>query len=751
MVMDDTENTIETTAADIVKHNMLQYSIYMIASKHPHHIDGCKLIHKRIISRLKEITNGEMKTPKFVGMVNEFHHHGDVGISDTLKRMMQPVSFNYELVKGKGNTGGYDNTKGGAGRYTAIDASDFTKDVYFKNVHMKTIPTMATEDFASREPMYFIPRLPMALLIPHYTIGFGAKTVTTTYELDSVCELIKDYAEYKMAGIVRQYKPSKSVDLFLPEFPIIGYLINKEELRRQYTRGNFNAAIVTEGVIGVTQNEFVVYTVPYGIKIKKVADEINKALKDKNHWLSNITTDFTNRVNNKTTSELAITLKRGVNPFKYLDQFKQLINYRSSITAITQYVTNNFQLKNYTPIEILESWYLERYNSLVGGIKFNLLDYSQAINIKKALLTIRDRAEELNKIIFNAKTDEEAIMQIRATFGLTWFQSNSLLSAEIRNLGRQSSEKLAQDIKTLEEKAVLESEKINNLHQIIYDEAVYLQSKYKRARNTQMDPFIGYVHFKDKHGIVQFESLEELTTIMNKQFPSYEDFFITTYSLHNTIRKPITSNNTFERNDDIVSKYNRHSAIIEHHKDAKHTVKVSFDGTIFCTPGVVAVSDYDTIENRSSIFYVDDYFLTLNQYGQLKKTHISELPERKTVKALGNKTDIVSIIPYFPNQKELYIVHSNNMYENTVQINRIKLNKLKNIPVVPSGLEVIMGIYEVGQNKPHITFIPEHFKNVNGYLMIEDIDGLMQGEDTKMIKLSKSTKKYNHIRSLYMI
>jgi DNA gyrase/topoisomerase IV subunit A len=752
--------TEEITASDLIYANMSEYSKYMVASKYPHCIDGLKLGQRRALWIIKDYDNPIMEN-KFIGLINEYHHHGDLAIADTVKRMMRDTEYGVTLIDTEGNKGGYSAREGAAARYLQVFQSSFTRNVFFdSSCHKKTIPMMAREDYSGWEPMYLIPRVPTALLFPQLTVGIGFKTLTLPLRLESVCELVKVYATYMQEHNDLQRTSFNYRGLeehFLPEFPTYCYLRNEEELLENYRQGNFSASCQLEGFLDVYPNKYVLKTIPYGKPIQDVTESrsqgrdsiIKEALKTRSHWLSQACSSFTDRLNNTKMAEFSVTLKRNYHPMEWLNEFKKLVGLHGRYTPIMNYGTQNFSLKLFDPIQLLQVWYKERYNSLLGGIKYKQIDCILDISIQKAILHISDYPDEVFKIIRSHHTREDRERGLCERFDLSRSQAQALVKSEIGNLGPEVKPEIEKKIEDLERLANTYTDQLDKVHETIYNDAVFISKKYGKPRRTRRDKFIGYINLRKVQGIIQFESIDELASLLN-DFHNEDKLTITTYIGKGTIKKLIVKGKPVKETW-TPSKQTNGDGILEYHPEMTCTVRIT-DGTVSTVADIRTMENMDNVKNKAGIFHTTPKFLSLNSYGRFKTMEYTQLSLRKNLNSLGSKTtDIVGVIPLISTWKEVFIIHSNSLHKNTVRIDRINIWKPSPIQLIPGGKTIVIGVIPAIVDTPQILFLPKHFSHVTGFIMFENINEFMEGIKTKVITLNNKFPRHKAMKQIYLV
>ncbi len=73
-------------------------------------------------------------------------------------------------------------------------SSKFAQYIYFNNIDQKVFETQETENFdGTFEARYFIPKLPMALLVSTFGIGLGYRSTPAHLNFNDLVKLVNKY------------------------------------------------------------------------------------------------------------------------------------------------------------------------------------------------------------------------------------------------------------------------------------------------------------------------------------------------------------------------------------------------------------------------------------------------------------------------------------------------------------------------------------------------------------------------------
>ncbi len=156
-------------SSEYVNQERRDYALYVLEQRAiPHAADGLKHSSRRVLWTGR---NGEKyKSATLAGATMPIHpHQAPEGAVNTLAA---PYTNNIPLLTGSGSFGTLLRpTAYGAGRYTSVKVSKFCKDVFFRDIEI--IPMQDNYDGTLKEPVHFLPLVPIALLNPQSGIAVG--------------------------------------------------------------------------------------------------------------------------------------------------------------------------------------------------------------------------------------------------------------------------------------------------------------------------------------------------------------------------------------------------------------------------------------------------------------------------------------------------------------------------------------------------------------------------------------------------
>lgn len=257
----------------------------------PNEIDGLKPVQRRILWTMwnSVAKNLFTKTVKVTGLVMGYHPHGDASINDTIAGMAQQFTFanNYALIAGEGTFGDVLDPKAIASpRYTEVRLSEFAKDAgFFESI--PDIEYMPNYDETTKEPVFFVPKVPVVLLNSTMGIATGFRCSIPGRKLTDVVN-----------GMIEYLKKKKTSDI-CPWY--IGY-----QGKSEYWFNPAENKVFTTG-FGIKKKEDALYIVsaPQGWNREKVIEYLDEIVSDKEGIIRNYLD------HSRDTWDIELVLKKG--------------------------------------------------------------------------------------------------------------------------------------------------------------------------------------------------------------------------------------------------------------------------------------------------------------------------------------------------------------------------------------------------------------------------------------------------------
>ncbi len=705
----------EVIASELITTNTFLYGKHILENTFPHPVDGMKKVRRRII--YTQPTEGVFSGQKLLGNTLAIHPYGDMSVYETACRMAEQYRSAFPLLFLRGNSGSYSGDRAAHARYTEFKLTDFCKDILYNGINFKTLPTEQTEDLKGREIAYFIPKIPMALFMSNESVGFGYGSKTLPLKFENICDLTIDFV---LCQDKNAWDYSKLVKLFVPHFPIQVKVQNKPELIAEYSKGNFNAPVMTEGLYVIEANNRVVFkTMAFGIAPKSVAESIFKLIKSKTHWIAKEDVIFDDLSSNKIHADFSITIKRGMNLFDLIENIKGIIRVRCAIHPANNFVLNGMKA-SLDPPDILRIWYKERYRSVFSAKKHRQRELISSRQKYETYLIICEHVDEVISIIRGSGTGEntyeeerlDVYKKLRERFELSIRQCDILLESNLQILMRSKKNeleaKLAKIVTELDEL----NESFKHIDKEICSDIRQLKKRYKTdlESTSYIAEYIGCLIIGSL-GIVNISTIDEIFHF-GRIFPNAKLRFI-----------PFHSGVKLIKYSKSINTYNHISALP--YTNNTGGISVQYRGL----PNIFIRKD-----GKSNCVKTDNVFLSegeaLFNYTSknpsviLNNGKITEAPE-DLFDTRKHSLNVLYAFDLDPSAQEIIVVSVNEAHSNVLRLQRVDMKKPK-VFLSGAGDSAILGVIAADTNEGffnlpsfhrnsciHITGIQKHLKSVN--------------------------------------
>lgn len=367
-----------------------KYSRYVCDSRAiPNEIDGLKPVQRRILWTMwnSVAKNNFTKTVKVAGLVMGYHPHGDSSIQDALSAMAQQFTFanNYAYIQGEGTFGDVLDPKAIASpRYTEVKISDFAKDVgFFESI--PDITYVPNYDESTREPVFFVPKIPVVLLNGITGIATGFRCNIPGHRLTDVVDA--------MLGLLEPAAPNK-------EKKAMNLVPWYREFRgdKKFWK-NENGAQVFTTSFGFEKRDhrFYLVSAPQGWNRAKTIEYLDGVL--------NANTDLIRDYLDHSTDTFNIELipKKGV--VVKIKELKKLFNKVNNETLMVNIITHEGRLIGSNAPNIISRFVAYRKKHLI--IRFKRLAKLEKEKIDRNSELIRFIKEEWNKKVTTIKNKSD--------------------------------------------------------------------------------------------------------------------------------------------------------------------------------------------------------------------------------------------------------------------------------------------------------------------------------------------------------
>lgn len=434
--MAEKKNYNKTSFIDQVNLDQKRYSRYVCDSRAiPNEIDGMKPVQRRILWTMwnSVAKNSFTKTVKVAGLVMGYHPHGDVSIQDAISSMTQDFTFanNYPLIQGEGTFGDVLDPKAIASpRYTEVKLSEFAKDVgFFESI--QDIEYIENYDDTNKEPVYFVPKIPVVLLNNITGIATGFRCSIPAHKLtDIVDTMISILKRKKPKDIIPWYKDYTGDTLY-----------NKNE------SGNF---VHITGFAFTEKNKKIHITcAPQNWNREKVVDYLEQIISDPNSPLRDYIDYSTDRF------DIELISKKGQK--LTVETAKELLNKKNNEVVVMNVITSEGRLINTDSISIIKRFLTTRKEHLIE--RFKRLSKLEKEKIDKNSELIRFIEEKWNQKVISIKNKKDFEKQLK-TAKFVYYEW--LSSIPVYRMTKQEVEK--------SEMAIAEAKKQFKMYKELYTE-----------------------------------------------------------------------------------------------------------------------------------------------------------------------------------------------------------------------------------------------------------------------------------------
>lgn len=470
-----------------MKTSFIEYSMSVIVSRAlPDVRDGLKPVHRRILYAMNEsgITPNRphSKSARTVGdVIGKYHPHGDVAVYDAMVRLAQPFSMRVPLVDGHGNFGSIDGDSAAAMRYTEARLDRAAMEL-LRDLDKETVDWQPNYDESLREPKVLPSRFPNLLVNGSQGIAVGMATNIPPHNLGEVVDatcLMLDNPDVTTEELMK-VMPG-------PDFPTGGIIRGRKGIVDAYNTGRGSLTVESKYEIVEKKNgrqSIVIKEIPYGVNRNKQLEKIGELIRDKKlPEISNVH-DGADRHG----IDIIIELKKDAIPQVVVKKLFKHTHLRTgfgcNMVALVDGVPRTLSLK-----EILFYYIKHQEEVIVRRTRYDLRKAEERAHIVRGLLIALDNIDEVIQIIRSSRTDAEARTRLMDRFGLSEAQSNAILEMRLRRLTGLEYDKLAGELKELEEKIeyynrVLQDE--NLVRAIIKEELQEIKKKFANERRTRI-------------------------------------------------------------------------------------------------------------------------------------------------------------------------------------------------------------------------------------------------------------------------
>ena len=718
----DYKDTI--TASDFVVENMTEFARYNTTHKFGSYIDGLKLIHRRILWTLRD-TVKDIKVLSASGEILKLHPHGDSSTVEAIFRLTQDHKNVLPLLGSVGYNGAYSTGTHAAARYVETCITEFARDLYFKHTNLGTLRMIRSEvENDKYEPEYLIPCLPAALLTGTYGIGLGYRCHVIPMGLSEVCD-----ATIKYVSLLRDRKDPKKymkqfAKYFIADFPVDSHILNRNQLLTDYSNGNFDTDIITEGTMTLTPNAIFIHTLPQEKLFHLLHDKLGSMIIGKDNFIANTFSRIDNLSTGKKIGNLKLTLRRGIDPFTILDKLKAFIGFTASWTPLMYFSSSEGTLAKLTPFDLISLWYRERARSIQSELKYTQTRYVNELRMIAALVAIVDHTREVTEIFEKAVSQADTVATLRQRFNLTDFQANYIGDLKMSQITKTGKAALLAKKEEITAKLMALKQRFMDIPSAVIADAKYMKETYGKLaqRRTIFPEYKGAVITSS--GIIQCEDLEAIKSNL-ASFPD-ADFIYQADSKYRYCCKNNAISCINDQPNDLPRETGMDRYILSE-VPLTHTV-CRRSGTISRVEGLQYKADPDM-----DLFYTTKKSIYVTKAGIVGVINTEDFVLRKSIVATGVASDVIYVAPY--RTKRFYVVYVNIKEPNVVRID--KITESGRLKCLPNGKSQIIGIYSPDDT---VSFsVPQTILSrcPIRHFFIDDIEKALQNETSIRLYLSK--------------
>lgn len=713
----------EVDASTVVGTYLKDFAHYATASVFPNCVDGLKKVQRRAIHILGNHPQN-MKLSTLVGDVMKLHVHGDTAIEDAIIRLAQPFSQALPLVHIAGNVGSASGSDAAAGRYLDVASSEFSVDLFFNHTNPKTLVTVPSEaDDNIQELSYFIPAIPTALLCGNWALVPGWSSNVPMYNLNEVCELTKKFVEMKQKYPKDYYTRFHAYAKYLvPDFPTVGMIRNVQQLRTALTNGNYAVPLVEDGCLQIYPNKINIRMLPQDQSCKNVLEKLGAMMKDTGSFGNTYFSEIIDLQTGNMYADIECVLKRNVNPFSILDEFKKIIRFTSSIKPVFNFSDENGKLISLDPIKLLKIWYDARFSSIVAELNIKSKELYNQLRRMEALVIIKDHAKEVTELFRTHKSKEEVKVILRKKYNLSELQADYICTLQIQQFTQDGRDELVKGLEEVKREMEEHQKRYHNVDKLIVETVDKIQKKYGTLvpRRTRIMNFIGAIHVDG--GYIQVSTLQELRDVVHQWASRNPEVIL--YP-PNGVKLALDGKMYLDEREYVFPKQFKADRMLLSTYAMRYTISL-VNGCIARYDGVYMG---DGVNGSTAI--CADQFLAMDKKYKLQSIPCIQMPKRSTPTALGIKCDYLFIAPEV-SSSQVCVVYGIPNDTNALYFERLTPNGPKGLSVSLLTKPKIFGLYDMDRLTV-ITPPPEYRSHTGLRCIIGKPAEFFVGNETKSV------------------
>jgi len=465
-----TSSTFSVSLSSQVQEDYLAYSMAVIIGRAiPSLTDGCKPIHRRILTAMKWLglrPDGRyMKSARVEGEVmGKLSPHGSS--YGSMVTLGAPWNNNLPLIDAQGNWGSsVDNAA--SSRYTEAKLSAFAWEALLDDSDIWK--TMDNYDGSLQEPVELNVKIPLVLLNGHEGIGVGFATKIPSHNLADICDSV-------INGTPLNPSFSTGCDI-VSDTGLAQYRITGSGPIR--CRAKVSLGVIEKTGRAKERNTLTFECLPPQTNPEKIGQQIKDAL-DKGQ-LTNITevTDESDRTGDRIT----VVTKPGADIALIQQQLYQYTDLDTKYSA-KMLVIDNLKPCELSTAEVISRWKTWRLAVLERKFITEKDSKEFRLEIVSGLLKAIDKLDLVIKVIRASASPKEALIELVGNRNLkfTGDQARAILEMKLRSLTNLDSEELTTESAEL-------TARLEALQTLIQSEPA--RSKYMLAEIKQISKKFG--------------------------------------------------------------------------------------------------------------------------------------------------------------------------------------------------------------------------------------------------------------------